>query len=926
MPDQIQGIQSVLTQGDFILDIEYMDSKRFDTPERNLYFFQLLEYKLSRLPDYDVVIVGDDDALQFAIDYQEQLFNNIPIIFLAINDLQRAKEASQNPYITGVVEALPLVETIEIAQRFNPTATRVVAILDDTKTGVGDRNQFYAAQTSFSNLIFDEINASSHTLDEIKQILEEIDNDTILLYLNMYQDKSGANVTIDEAVALIREHTSVPVYRANVGGVGNGLIGGKMVSYFDQGRIAASLALQVLEGTPVSSVDMVRETPSHYVFDYQLIKKYKIDQNLLPKDAVIINRQPSFYEQHTRYVWTALAIFGTLLFLITIVVLDNIKRRKIEKALKESHEDLEAAYEEIVASEEELGIQFKKIQEHTAEITMLNQKYEIAISGTNSAFWEVDLKTKTLHLSKEFGQMINKDVNLSDNLHITLDQLLELEDKILLLHEYRLYEMGKKDLLSLHLPIHFNKKIVKWILIRGKGVEDTSGKLYKLSGIAMDITKMKEQEAYIDYLAYHDSITGLPNRTSFIEKIQTEITSQRRGVIALMDLDNFKEINDTMGHTFGDLVLKEISRRLLTLATEEIFVSRFGGDEFLILIRAEEKSELLEKFLDDISQLFQEPCVINDTETHIRFSMGIAQYPKDSNDIEQLIMYADTAMYKVKHSGKNNTMFFHDQLILELKEKIETENILIHAIKNDGFTLVYQPQVHTTTGEIIGFEALIRLKDHQRSPAQFIPIAEENGHIIDIGRWVTKEVINQLATWKTFGVELKPISINISSSQIKDEAYFDFLKTTLHEKEVDAKYLEIEITESILLKKSETTVNFLNKIRDLGIKISLDDFGTGYSSLVYLTFLPIDKVKLDKSLSDKFLKSDKIKIMDNIIALAHSLNLEITAEGIEEYEQYQRLKIIGCDYIQGYLFSRPLIVEDIEKVYHCNLLEKIVPN
>lgn len=923
LPDQISGIQTTLKPHDINVDIEYMDSKRFDSLDSRKFFYQWLEYKLTKLPAYDVIIVGDDDALQFAMDYQEQLFNKTPIIFLGINDLSRANLAGKDPYITGVIEELPLVETIEIAHQFNPQATKVVAILDDTITGIGDRNQFYQAQANFTNLSFEEINASKYTVDEMKDLLKGISNDTILLYLNMYQDKTETNLTINEAVELIREHTSVPVYRANVGGVGEGLIGGKMVSYFEQGRIAATLALQVLEGVPVSSIDIVTESPSNYFFDYQQINKYKIDKDLIPKDAIIINRHPSFYEQNRSFVNTVLAIIVILLCFILIVIIDNIKRRKIEKALQESHEELEAAYEELVASEEELGIQYKKIQEHTTEITILNQKYEIAISGTNSAVWEIDLKNRTLYLSQEFSLISDKKVNPSEDFQVVLDELFYSEDKKLLLDEYKLYEMRKKDLLSLQLPIKSSGKTKKWMLIRGKGVTDPNGKLIKLSGIAMDISKMKEQEAYIDYLAYHDTMTGLPNRTSFMDKIQAEIAREKHGAILLLDLDNFKEVNDTMGHTFGDLLLQRIATRLLTLVNNEVFVSRFGGDEFLILIRGEDKSGFLDQFLSKISQLFKQPFIINEIETFIRFSMGIAKYPKDSNDIEQLIMYADTAMYKVKHSGKNNYMFFHDQLILELKEKIETENIILHALKNDGFTLVYQPQVETKTGKIVGFEALIRLKENQMSPAQFIPIAEENGHIIDIGRWVTRKAINQIARWKTMGFALKPISINLSSNQIKDETYLVFLENTLNENGVDAKFLEIEITESILLKKSKNTLEFLNKMKDLGVRISLDDFGTGYSSLNYLSFLPIEKVKLDKSLSDKFLKLDKIKIMDNIISLAHSLDLEITAEGIEEVEQYRQLKVVGCDYIQGYLFSKPLNVEEIEKIYDHNLLEKI---
>lgn len=230
--------------------------------------------------------------------------------------------------------------------------------------------------------------------------------------------------------------------------------------------------------------------------------------------------------------------------------------------------------------------------------------------------------------------------------------------------------------------------------------------------------------------------------------------------------------------------------------------------------------------------------------------------------------------------------------------------------------MLYQPQVKVQTGEVVGFEALLRFRDYNIAPYLFIPVAEETGLITEIGKWVTKEAINQIIKWKEKGYEVKPIAINFSARQLNDDKYLKFLEETIKEGNVEPKYLEIEITESILLERTEETIEFLKRLKNMGVKIALDDFGTGYSSLSYLTYMPVDKIKLDKSLNDKFLEIENIKVMDSLISLAHSLNLEVTAEGIEEVEQYKRLKIGECDYIQGYLFSKPLKVEDAEKVYN----------
>ncbi|ABR49076.1 diguanylate cyclase/phosphodiesterase [Alkaliphilus metalliredigens QYMF] len=436
--------------------------------------------------------------------------------------------------------------------------------------------------------------------------------------------------------------------------------------------------------------------------------------------------------------------------------------------------------------------------------------------------------------------------------------------------------------------------------------------------------QLKKQEAYIEHIAYHDDLTNLPNRRMLVEKLELEFTHNRSGAIMLLDLDNFKEINDTLGHVYGDKVLKKVTEALLHIKGENLVVSRLGGDEFLILIKEEEDILKIENYARKVIDLFSNKLLVEDDEVYLTCSIGIALYPSNSNSVSQLIMNADMAMYGVKGFGKNNYMFFNEEMLTNLNEKIEVENKLRIALKDDGFKLLYQPQIDTYTGEIVGFEALLRLKKSNLSPAQFIPVAEETGMIIEIGRWVTEAVIKQVALWKKKELSLKPIAINFSAKQLNDLSYIDFLQAKLKENHVEANYLEIEITEGLFLEKIEKTIEFVNQIKALGVKMALDDFGTGYSSLSYLTFLPVDKIKLDKSLSDKYLETKNFKMIGGIIALAHSLNLDVVAEGIEEEAQYIQLKAARSNYIQGYLFSRPLEVKEVEKIYNDNFLHKLL--
>lgn len=918
VPEQIEGIRSVFEPNHIDFDVEYMDTKRFDTQENIDLFYNMLKYKMSVLEPYDAVIAGDDHALQFVMDYQEDLFRGLPITFLGINDLNRAKLAAENKYITGIVEETSIKANIELAIKFNPKATKVVAIVDNTLTGLGNKEQFYSYQDSFHDLLFEDINVSEYAFEELSGIFESITEDSILLYFSMYTDKTGANLTIPEAVAILREYTNVPIYRAEVGGVGLGVLGGKMISYSEAGRITANMILEVFQGKSIESIELVTESPNFYTFDYELLKKYHIDKDLIPEGSKFINKKISFYEEYKHLVW---ATFGVMFFLFIIIIIsitDNIKRRILQRQLQESHEELTQTFEELTASEEELRAQYDTIQKHAEELEILYQKYSIALESTGSGVCEFDIENESIICTKNFINNINPTIKENDNIYRVLNLLFTDDSKELLIKEYKKYKHGEKNELNIQLPIYDFWSNKKWILIRGRGVKDSKGTLKIVYGILLDITRIKEQEEYIEHLASHDYLTKLPNRMFFMEKLNYEMKHGIPGAIFLLDIDNFKGVNDTLGHIYGDKLLEEISHRLTDISNGKVFISRFGGDEFLILISNEASKEEIEKYVVQVMQLFNEPFLLDYKEYYIQFSIGISIYPHDTKDIDQLLMNVDTAMYHVKRNGKNNYMFYCSTMLDELKDKAEIEGLLRYAIKNNGFQLVYQPQVDVKTGDIVSFEALLRLKEHKIPPNKFIAIAEENGLIKDIGRWVAKEAVEQIACWKAKGFLLKPVAINFSSKQIRDEDFCDYLDELLTTNQVETKYIEIEITESILLEKTDNTINFLNKLKNKGIKIALDDFGTGFSSLNYLTYIPVDKIKLDKSLCEKFLELENKKVMDSLIALAHSLQIEITAEGIEELDQFKRLKSGGCDYIQGYLFSRPLPVIDLEELYYTN--------
>jgi diguanylate cyclase (GGDEF)-like protein len=382
-----------------------------------------------------------------------------------------------------------------------------------------------------------------------------------------------------------------------------------------------------------------------------------------------------------------------------------------------------------------------------------------------------------------------------------------------------------------------------------------------------------------------------------------------------IDLDRFKIINDTKGHSTGDVILKEVAKRLQNTVQKEGMVSRQGGDEFIILIENTNKENatlIAQRILDE----FLIPLEVKDQEFFITPSIGISIYPTDGNDEETLIKNADTAMYVAKGHGKNKFQYYAANLNVNSIQMMELENGLRKALEQNQLVLHYQPQVELTTGNIVGIEALLRWQHPKLgliSPSTFIPLAEETGLIVPIGEWVLKTACKQNKAWQDAGVQSVPIAVNISVRQLQEDHFVDYVVNVLDQAGLNPKYLELEITESIMQNIDESMI-ILNQLKEYGVNLSIDDFGTGYSSLSYLRHLPIDKIKIDKSFVDDILYHTTQGVMARtIIDMGNHLQFSVIAEGIEQKEQVEFLQQNECNIGQGYFFSRPLTVDQMEE-------------
>ena len=426
-------------------------------------------------------------------------------------------------------------------------------------------------------------------------------------------------------------------------------------------------------------------------------------------------------------------------------------------------------------------------------------------------------------------------------------------------------------------------------------------------------SKLAQSEARFRSLAKHDALTGISNRFALEEELNRLISSCKRThnhfALLFLDLDHFKNINDTHGHDFGDKLLKEVVARVAPQLRKEDIFARLGGDEFVIVLTNIQESKL-SVMIEKIISLFRENWEIDDHTMRISTSIGVVLYPKDGKDEKELLKNADIAMYRAKELGRDKFSFFTEELNEKIRHEIQLEEDMLHAIEHKEFELYFQPKVIVKTGEIFGAEALIRWnhpRDGFLTPLHFIPLAEDNGFIVKLGEWVLMDANRAIRTFNAITKTRKyHVSVNVSLRQLQLQDFYDVVKKALLG--IDAAQLVLEITEHVMADDIEFALEMLERIKKLGVRISMDDFGTGYSSLSYLAKLPIDAIKIDKTFVDTIPKKDETRktLVETIIAMGTTLEKRVIAEGVEHQYQLEYLKERGCDYYQGYFFSKPV--------------------
>ncbi|MGB8339379.1 MAG: EAL domain-containing protein [Burkholderiales bacterium] len=558
------------------------------------------------------------------------------------------------------------------------------------------------------------------------------------------------------------------------------------------------------------------------------------------------------------------------------------------------------------------------------EAEKTSEQLSLALEASELALYDVDLVRDKIYLSERWSAMLGGDGSPTHTNFAGMMELVHPDDR-------NEVEKVFRDVLTGRAPAYKVEHRVcniagewRWILSHGKVVSRCEkGLVERIAGTNMDIHERKLTEMRVEYLAHHDELTGLPNRVSFNNALEHTIRQSKRKrsklAVLFIDLDRFKNINDSLGHDAGDHMLQEVSLRLRSALRDSDIVARLGGDEFVVLIDGWLANEDLVSVALKILQAVAKPFTLEGQEYDLTTSIGISTYPQHGSDAQELLRHADVAMYRAKELGKNTFQFYAAQMDINSVDRLRMESALRRAITRDEFRLHYQPVLNLATGYMVGMEALVRWQHPQRglvAPGEFIALAEETGLIVPLGEWVLRAACVQNRKWQQQGYGPLRVSVNLSPRQFQPNLVALVAKV-LEETGLPAQLLELEITEGMVMQNADQAVRLLNELHDMGIALSIDDFGTGYSSLAYLKRFPIDSLKIDRSfITELPLDSDNAAIIRAIIQMAHGLEIHVVGEGVETAEQAGFLSTQSCDRVQGFHYSKPLPHDDFEKLIY----------
>lgn len=916
-----------------IVSTEYLDTKRRAySPKYAKQFGRFIQEKYRGYTP-NIIYVTDDNGYRFARDHLQKLYPDTPIIFSGINNYGIIDELKSLP-LRGVFEKKDITKNLDIIINLDEKDTEILILSDSANSQAALKSK---SRRHLAN--HPDINVKFIVHNNIENLIKDLRNhDQKYFFINSIgriRSETGFLVSPDIIVSEIAESGDFTIITLEDSYFYDGVLGGYVTSGRLQGEEAARMALALQKGTKIEQIKNIIDSPNTYIFDQTLLQKLKISLPVAVSELAEFHKiPPGFYVRNRGLILTTLILMSiVLIILVGLIVYSRIKKKEEEARREEKRTSQIERYQKAMITWSEVN--------HKNSVEAFRRAVEISsntLDVKRVGIWLFDeaktnLDCHTMYINGE-GFSGNSSLSranfpcyfsaIETGLRLVIDDArndlvsIELTDSYLL--ENDIYSV-------LNVPISYDGNIIgvlshehtgderKWTVNEQEFPSILAGDI----SLSLEISKRKEIEKNLEHQAYHDSLTGLPNRALVLDRIEHEMKHASRGksnlAVLFLDLDNFKQINDSFGHSAGDTVLISISERLKHALREIDTIARLGGDEFIILLSDFRNVEDINDIVFKLFNAIKQPISIDNNEIFVTVSIGISVFPNDGANAEILLRNADAAMYRAKEKGLNAFEFYTEDMTERAFEKVLMISNLNRALEQKEFEVFYQPQYDSLKKQLVGLEALIRWHHPDIGfllPATFLLTAEESGLIVMLDRWVMQKSLQQMKTWQEQGIEIGRLSLNLTMQQIDQPDFVEYLKKLLKDTGCPGESITFEITEGQLMKNPERTIEILNQLSQLGIKISVDDFGTGYSSLAYLKKLPVDTIKIDREfIRDIPTDEDDASIIKAMIALAKSMRIDILAEGVETSEQLKFLTAEGCHLIQGNYLSQPLKASDI---------------
>ena len=908
---------------------EYLDWKRHPEPEMLEQLLPVLAGRYLQSPP-DLIVTTDDAALDFVLDNRKTLFAEIPVVFSGISLEKGNAVLAEHTLLTGVAERLDVAGTLRLALRLKPDAVRAVLVFENSESGfpVGHEAEMLLREMAPEL----EIQVwNDKPAEEIARMASILPSESFVFFASYIRDARGRVLPMQQYADLLFSQSGAPVFCVNDFVVGHHTLGGSVIDATLHGAKAAEYAVRVLQGEPVENLAFWTEWTVSTQVDYRELSRHDVSVSLLPEDAVILYRPPSVFRDNQSLFMAIITTFILLLGLAVWLLLAIRSRRATNRELQASHMELLAANNQMAAVNAQLietdGMlrrQNEELEERTRQLSVSEERYRLVGEAARDAIWDWDIPNDCMTISGRASEWIGE----------ILPEATNLESWLAVVHHEDVDSLRQEIMEAFHnhgtttnssFRIVDKTGTIHWIQSKTTILYASDGTPIRMAGTHADITNQRRQQEIIAHMAYYDTLTDLPNRFRLREQVETLVreTNPDNGfVFCFTDMDNFKFINDTFGHSTGDAVLKAISARLKTAVPEEALVSRMGGDEFTVIIPGVRDRQQAQEIGEQLIEAFEKPLAVQEMHFHMGMSVGMAIFPSDGEDFDALLRSADTAMYAAKNDGKNRCRLFSQEMDQAAQERYQLEDGLRHALVGNELSLNYQPIHEIADNRLIGFEVLLRWQSAVHgtvSPLRFIPVAEESGLILPIGEWVLAEAARfHKRMCEVAGDEVAKtlrVGVNVSVSQLLQPGFPDMVSQVVTANGLPMPNLTIEVTESLFMESVSLGAEILKALSEKGAHIALDDFGTGYSSLTYLEQLPVDVLKIDKSFIDAILREPgQPSKVGAIIRLAQDWGFKVVAEGVETQAQWQYLAAHGCEYAQGYLVSPP-VPEDAALAY-----------